>query len=159
MGKRTLEYDKSKGQELWLPCVKCHGKTCHLVLSSVDSTYSEDYETDEGYTYKDAFYTLHTKQIVQCQGCKILSFRSDYDDSEQPNWDDPGGPIDHEELYPSRVAGRHKLEKDYLLPQKVRRIYNEAHTALSNRLLVLAGVGIRALIEAVCKEKKQVVET
>jgi hypothetical protein len=36
---------------------------------------------------------------------------------------------------------------------KVARIYNETHSALCNKMPILAGIGIRVLIEAICKEK------
>lgn len=62
-------------------------------------------------------------------------------------------PTTHVELYPSRLEGRHKLDKSDLLPKEIIRIYNETHAALCNNLSVLAGIGIRALIETICKEK------
>jgi len=35
----------------------------------------------------------------------------------------------------------------------ISRIYSETHSALCNKLPILAGIGIRALVETVCKEK------
>jgi hypothetical protein len=64
-----------------------------------------------------------------------------------------GYPIEKEELYPSRVAGRHKLRQSDCLPTAVSRIYDETHAALCSRQPILAGVGVRALVEAVCKEE------
>jgi hypothetical protein len=40
-----------------------------------------------------------------------------------------------------------------LLPAGVHRIYNETHRALCEGLPVLTGIGIRAIVEAVCNEK------
>ena len=54
-------------------------------------------------------------------------------------------------LYPRRIAGRPRLEKHYRLPDEVRRIYLEAHATLCNRLPILAGIGIRAIVETVCR--------
>ena len=54
-------------------------------------------------------------------------------------------------LYPSRIMDRTPLEDDYILPDIIRSIYKETHTALSAGLKILAGIGIRALIEAICK--------
>jgi hypothetical protein len=36
----------------------------------------------------------------------------------------------------------------------VRNIYHEVHSAISNNQRVLAGIGIRALVEAVCAQKR-----
>ena len=60
---------------------------------------------------------------------------------------------DHVEIYPSRIAGRTKVKKHWILPFQVRTVYEETHSALSNKLTILGAIGIRALIESVCREK------
>ena len=40
------------------------------------------------------------------------------------------------------------------LPWQIRRIYKETHSALCNSQPILAGAGIRALIEVISKDKK-----
>jgi hypothetical protein len=129
----TVTLNKTQNSELWIPCGKCHGKTCHRVVVSVDfegkflTNYQENY------------------QVVQCQGCRTFSFRKAFvSEIKEAN---------SEDLYPSRVAGRHELSQVYLLPPEVARIYKETHSALCDKQPVLAGIGIRALIETVCKEK------
>lgn len=47
----------------------------------------------------------------------------------------------------------HKLIAESLLPDSVSQVYAETYKALCNEQPVLAGVGIRALIEAVCQER------
>jgi hypothetical protein len=54
-------------------------------------------------------------------------------------------------LYPVRTNGREPLA--HLLPMKVQRIYTESLRALNNEQPVLAGIGIRALVETICKDK------
>lgn len=39
------------------------------------------------------------------------------------------------------------------LPLKVRKVYREVITAVNSQLPVLAGIGLRSLIEAACKDK------
>lgn len=127
--------NKSQNEKHWLLCGQCNIETKHQVLQSVDiNGYDEerDWWTDQ-------------YQIVQCLGCETISFRSCRDSSEIP--------IPQVEIYPSRVAGRRQISKSYLLPSEVARIYNETHSALCNKMPILAGIGIRALIEAICKEK------
>lgn len=137
--------EKKIGSEHNLACSKCTGRTAHSVLSSVDLTESDDY----------AHY-LTEYQIVQCGGCKEISFRRASSNSEdiirvgEDEWE-------HEvieTLYPSRLEGQKGLGDDvHLLPGSVRRIYEETHQALLNQSPVLAGIGLRALLETVCKEK------
>ncbi len=59
------------------------------------------------------------------------------------------------EIYPSRIAGRQKLREARFLPHDVSQIYNETHLALCNKQPILAVIGIRALVETVCKEKNE----
>ena len=127
--------NKSQNEEHWLLCGECHTETKHRVLQSVN--------IDGGDEVTD--WWIDQYQIVQCLGCETISFRSCRDSSDMP--------IPRVEIYPSRVAGRHQLSNSHLLPFEVARIYNETHSALCNKMSILAGIGIRALIEAICKEK------
>jgi hypothetical protein len=45
------------------------------------------------------------------------------------------------------------MESHYFLPNKVRVVYEETLKALSNKAPILAAIGIRAVVEAVCKDK------
>jgi hypothetical protein len=147
----TIELNKSQGEEYLIPCVKCHVETSHKVLLSTDMSGI--------YNPMGIEYWEH-HQIVQCQGCKSISFRKNFGSSEEGNLiEQPDGsyePIfpDHEEIYPSRIAGLGMINNFWHLPSSVVGIYNETHAALSNKLPILAGIGIRTLIEALCKEKK-----
>jgi hypothetical protein len=70
---------------------------------------------------------------------------------------DENGELIHSEtelLFPQRIIGRSPLDDQHCLPLKIRQIYKETHFALSSKLKILAGVGVGALIEAVCKEEQ-----
>ena len=86
-----------------------------------------------------------------------MTFRHQHENSEdlEPN-DEAGGyvPVTTVKLYPGRVVGRRELENAYLLPWEIRRVYDETRQALGSGLQVLAGIGIRALVEAVCTERQ-----
>lgn len=76
----------------------------------------EDHGADESVDY----WYQATYQVVLCQGCRNLSFRKDMVNSVDEDYDDGGNafPAGHEELYPSRVAGRHRLREIYHLPRE-----------------------------------------
>jgi hypothetical protein len=142
-----ITLNKTQNKEYRLACGKCLGETRHKVLQSVE-VKGEDPRWD--YEYRDNY------QIVQCLGCDSISFRFGHSDSETFIYDEENNEMIHTEsveIYPSRVAGRHKLRQAHFLPQAVSRIYDETHSALSNKQPILAGVGIRALVETVCNEK------
>lgn len=138
--------NETKGEELFIPCDQCANETYHKVVMSVDV---DGRARDWDYYYKNNF------QIVQCLGCKTFSFRSLHSNSDDFISDNNGNLqyAETENLFPSRVAGRKKLNRIYLLPPIIANVYEETHSALCNKLPILAGIGIRALIETVCKEK------
>lgn len=145
----TVELNKSQNTEIELPCVKCAGKTTHKVLVSV-AVGSEEVIDNWAVQWSNDY------QIVQCEGCKSKSFRyvssnsKDYYQISETEWENN----EYEILYPSRIEGRRTLDDDaHYLPSNVQRIYKETIQALSNNSPVLAGIGLRALIETICKEK------
>jgi hypothetical protein len=141
----SVSLNGTQDRERWIACSECDSQTCHKVLVSAN-TY-RDFGPNLEYWYQ--------YEIVQCQGCWTISFLKNWQSSDDIYLDDDGKPKlnGHEELYPGRVAGRHKLRNSQYLPSQIFIIYNETHSALCNKLYVLAGVGIRALIEVVCKNK------
>ena len=108
----------------------------------------------------DNFYAYTDYQIVQCQGCETVSFRvfsensEDIDFSYEEDGNTVGSPVQAVTLYPSRNEGRGVIKDDYLLPPKIQRIYKETINAFNNQQPVLGGMGIRALVESICKDKQ-----
>lgn len=143
----TITNNKTENEEHRLPCAQCLQPTRHKVLQSVDV---EGELSDGEYLYSDNY------QIVQCLGCDALSFRKCHSDSEDYYFDEETEELVHPDtvdVYPTRVAGRNKLRQVHFLPPAVSRIYSETHSALCNKQPILSGIGIRALVETVCKEK------
>ena len=141
--------DKTEGVEHWLACLECQTETVHRVITSIDS---------EGeIPNSDFFYGWNEEhQVIQCQGCRSLSFRhessnsEDYNQTSEDDWE-----INTKvELYPHRYMQRPQLPDVLYLPLKVRAIYQETRFVLLSKQLILAGIGIRALVESVCKNRK-----
>lgn len=138
------ELNTTQDKEIWLPCSKCDNKTKHKVMLSINKVEDVD----------DVLTLWVDYEIVQCQGCETISFRKVWRDSDDIFHDGKGGLVNEIDfIYPKRVEGRQQLEYSRKLPSQIHDIYNETHIALSNKLPVLTGVGIRALIETVCKDK------
>jgi len=142
----THHENESKGVEYWLACERCSNETKHIVRQSIDT---HDASPDGDIHVNNSF------QIVECAGCRWLSFRHSWTSSEDVEYYDDGygQAIDHVHVFPARLARSKPLEHDYYLPPGVKGIYVEAHLALRNAQPILAGIGIRALIEAVCAHK------
>jgi Domain of unknown function (DUF4145) len=146
--KRSETLNKTQGKEIDVACSKCAGRTTHQVILSLDQ-YGEDTSYDISW--------WHHYQIVRCGGCKTVSFREMSSNSEEVYQvsEDEWEHAEHERLYPPRVEGRKDLGDDVAyLPVEIQRIYSETIQALSGDSPVLAGMGLRALVETVCKERK-----
>lgn len=152
--KQKIGYNKSKGRTYNIACENCQVETSHIVLQSVDisGVYENEY---------DRIHYWYDYQIIQCQGCKGLSFRKDYGDSDA-EYDgyvqNPDGTYrqlfnDNSELYPKRILGKRKIDNLGDLPEKIRQLYEETHDVLMGKQAILATLGIRSLIEAVANEK------
>jgi hypothetical protein len=63
-----------------------------------------------------------------------------------------GQPLFKTALYPSRGV-RKPIENVYYLPKKVRLVYMETLAAFSNKAPILAAIGVRAVVEAICADK------
>jgi len=142
----TVTVESPDGHSLSVPCADCNGVKSHDILAVVKTIDSSP--GDEVTVWKNFF-------TVQCGGCKTVSFCETSQFSEDLEYDHEGTQrlATTTTLYPSRISGRPELDSLWSLPQGVYRIYKETHAALCGNLPVLAGVGIRAIVEAVCKEK------
>lgn len=119
--------------------------TNHEIISSIELNGSEFFEHDFEVSWTEE------SQILQCKGCNSISFRQISSNSE--NTEPNGRPYKHEELFPERVKGRESMDDYLLLPASLQRIYLETISALNNKQPILAGIGIRAIIETVTKDK------
>ena len=94
-------------------------------------------------------------QILECQGCKGVSFRevdSNSEDIEQV------GPEEyrHTEFvrnFPQVDINFSQLDHQELLPNSVLEIYEETWASIISGQKIISAIGIRSLVEAVCKEK------
>lgn len=144
--KTSIVENESKGRVVNVQCVTCAPSTDHAVIGSIDKHGSE-YDEREGWSvdWVDRF------QIIQCGGCKTISFRHASWFSEDM---DPvtGEAESVEKLYPKRSADS-LTEKAFLnVPQSLRRIYRESIECFNNESPTLCAAGLRALVEGICAE-------
>lgn len=146
---QEITQNKTNDKIYKLSCKKCDGKTNHKVLSSVENHWF----------FEDFIQGIDKFEIASCCGCSDISFRFSSTNTEDVVCNEETGDTDYvetEELYPNRVVGRRKISETYFLPDLVLKIYKETHGALSGKFNILASIGIRALIEAICKNSNAV---
>jgi len=123
-------------------CRRCGQDTNHSVLAEKTESSRGDYDFDQAY------------QIVECLGCNTKSFRDVFEEVEhayqvsEDEWEVPTTIT----VYPRFINGHRSLNGDYYLPSLVGRIYKEVLLALQEDALILAGLGLRGTIEAVCND-------
>lgn len=137
-----------KDEEIWVPCITCGRRNCHRALAVVRDSGTDDPSALEWW---EDYY------IIECGGCKRVSFVHITKSNDNTEIDRSTGEeflVPTERLYPPRVAGLRKFDRAYLLPPNIGRIYHETLNAISADLPILAGIGIRAIVETVCKHEK-----
>jgi hypothetical protein len=124
-------------------CRSCGDTTNHEILSEHKEECNNDYQH---YSFE--------YQIVSCLGCETKSFRKVFQDFElayqisDDDWEVPKE-ID---VYPKFIKGHRNLDDRSFLPDLVEGIYREVLLALQEDALILAGLGLRGTIEAVCND-------
>ena len=137
--KRKYTENETKGKEIDVLCPECHRDTCHKILQSVNDYWRSD---DHPEYYVDGATDY---QIIECQGCRTISFRTEGWFSEEDGI--------FVSLYPERSIDRLTTKDIYLVPRKLRRIYREVIDSYNNELYTLCAAGLRAIIEGICSEK------
>lgn len=143
--KDTSVQSEIKDNRTKIACSNCNCITNHEILTRTIFTWDAHGDIQG----RDVYETL------SCLGCEEISFRIVSSDSDSI-FEMEDGTWEHseiEKIYPQRVVGRSLMSDLYSLPLNVRNIYVETHSALCSNLSILSAVGIRALVESVCKEE------
>lgn len=145
--KKTI-LNKQLGVKIDCKCKECKKSTNHEIISDVLICGSDGYGY-ESIEWKNEY------QIVKCLGCESISFRktsgSDQDMIQISDDEWEYQPL--VEIFPNPENGRQPLNDSDYLPDKLKNIYEESLSALNNSQPVLCGIGVRAIIETICKDK------
>lgn len=124
-------------------CGTCEGDTSQTILFQSVDPGPYEYHLETAY------------QVLECCGCQTKSFRkcvSDYESAVQiaeNEWE-----VDREiNLYPSALHGHREIPEIYDVPKVVSAIYRQSLEAICNNAGILAGMGLRATVEAICNEQ------
>lgn len=123
-------------------CPNCHQKTNHKTLF-VKKKYSipEDY-----FSWCDSY------DLIECLGCENIQFREIYTDDSMIYTSEEGYDENYYDIkyFPNHLVNHQELDNFSFLPNNVKNIYLETLEAMKNNCKILAGVGLRAIIEATC---------
>lgn len=130
---------------VWSDCRSCKNTTKHSVLGSANRTTPAEYYHDETKYF-----------LLECNGCSAISFRKEYHDYEvffQTGPDDYAHDVSIE-IFPHQLKDHTPIDSSFEIPRVVERIYKESLLAVQEGAYTLAGLGLRATIEAICNEKE-----
>jgi hypothetical protein len=142
-----MDGDMADNNVVKVKCPDCGGGfKNHVVLCEHTKTWADNENQEHGAT---------TYQVCQCQGCDEVRFRVD-------DWStyyiDPytGEAESTITVYPEFVGNQREpavTESLADVAPQVDRIYRETVKALNAGTLILAGAGLRAVVEAICQHE------
>lgn len=133
-----------------IECRQCCLETNHKIIASYVEDGSD--ETDPNNYY---YWTL-VSQIIQCVGCDLVSFRTISSNSEDLEYDgEHQYAAETVKFYPGRSTGLKGLDRRYV-PYRIAMLYEETKSAIENDLSIIGGIGVRAILDAICKDVKAV---
>lgn len=150
MNRVTWEEPKIKLDNLNNPSTECH--ICGRVTnhkSLVNVSFSETHHNDD--EYDNSITVYKTFSLIQCQGCMEPSLKIESCNTEDIDYNTHEPEITVE-YYPKRQELT-QFENSFRLPKALNDLYSETITAINNKCLTIAGIGIRGLIETICKEE------
>jgi predicted transcriptional regulator len=126
-------------------CPKCQQITNQKCLFTIQerSEHDADFHWEQNY------------ETIQCLGCENIQFRNRYSHEDMFVYSQDGyeESFDEFKYYPKNLANHTLLKNRYHLPEKLKIVYIETLEALINDCYLLAGVGLRAIIEAICLDQ------
>ena len=123
-------------------CGKCRNNTNHKIRAEYN--FSSDPEDDYHYGVDHYF--------GQCAGCDSICYG--IASWSQDDWDPVSGELlYHWQTYPRSKDERSPIDGFESLPHKIRVMYQEVIDAINAQLNILAAIGLRAVIEAICVDK------
>ncbi|CAM3258384.1 MULTISPECIES: DUF4145 domain-containing protein [Vibrio] len=149
---RSIKVKRSTniGQQVKATCSSCNGDRNHEVLSG-SCVDGKDY-----YTPEDYFGWKEQYEVIRCLGCDNIAFRKTYEDEDSYEFDERLNErvyVQRVSIYPKPEGRLHGVRDKHLLPPQLIHIYDETLESLNSGHTVISGIGIRAIIETVCKDQ------
>ena len=129
-------------------CHICRSTTNHKSLVKV--LFSITNEAEDEYSNSETGWKEF--EIIQCQGCMEPRLKVEEYNSEDMNCH-ALEPIIAFSYYPA-MNEQIPFEHLHRLPEALSDMYTETLSAINNGCLTIAGIGIRGLIETICREEE-----
>jgi hypothetical protein len=123
-------------------CTNCKKITKHDLL----------YDESESYVLKNGTCTWKTYDMIRCLGCENISFHFSECRTRTSN---PESEVlsAKSEYYPKRNTCREPIEEIEKFPEMAQKVYRELLKVINEDTPLLSAIGLRALIESVCRDQ------
>ena len=145
--KYQYKIEKEPDESISFFCDNCGAYTSHKTIVRANVCGE-----DGIVSVNDNYY------ISECSGChtirfvvKTLSPDDDSDLSEDDYYKDFSCYIYPE---PEEKAMAFRYSNAYVLPDRIRQVYEETASAFRNKMFILAGMGLRTILDMVCRDNK-----
>ena len=131
-------------KEIWSECNHCKCSTKHEIL------YKHSFESNP-----EEYHVEVIHMLIQCFGCERVSFRKEFHNYES-HYQITKDKWKHDttiDIYPHFIEGHNRLENIWGIPDIVQSVYKESILVIQEGAFTLAGLGLRATIEAICNEQ------
>ena len=135
-----------ENRRIKIKCLTCCIDTNHQILCSAN--INNIGETD--------YWVADDYQILQCLGCESICFRHEHETFDDDHIEvSPGNyqTMNLVSVYPNTESKRNFINERDALPHRILRIYEETLKALNENQNILCGIGIRAILETICKDR------
>jgi hypothetical protein len=151
---KDIAIKQIENSKIYLKCPTCDRvDQCGELLTKVVETGQEDCGNGNSISWGVGYET------VKCCGCENVFFRQISWNSEDTDHDyDENGQVtswanETITLFPETKKERNTIRDFDLLPENIQNIYKETVVSLESGQLILTGIGIRAILETICKDK------
>lgn len=127
-------------------CPVCKRTTQHTISGKESNNYSEP---DEGFFETDTYY------VVKCCGCETVTFLLEKEGTEYEQTDEDGNyeMVPEVRTYPFNENEVEYIDGHWSLPSEIYSAYHESVKAINADCQLLAALGLRTVVEAICINK------
>lgn len=129
-------------------CRKCKLETNHEIMFQHIKGWDDE---------KSGFYENEYYRVCECLGCETVCFVYEYENPDMWYVDENGDgvPIEHKTVYPESrkdSATRYEIKNFSYVPEELENLYLQVVENYRMGYYILASVGIRIIIEGLCKK-------
>ena len=146
---REITIETELDDPMYYYCSSCRKETSHKTLVKVNVVNGPP---------RDTFIKSEHYRISECSGCHSVYFVEEMTRPKDMEWLDSDQEKGMITVYPDSdeipLTESRLCVLSLFLPSPVKEVYTETVVAIHKQLFTLAGIGLRAVLDAICRDKK-----